>query len=61
MSLTMHTATVPTCVRALNSLAAILGKATAYTEARKIDPKVFTRHPTVSRYVPAVDANPHRE
>ena len=38
MSLTMHTATVPTCTRALNSLAAILEKAAAHTEARKIDP-----------------------
>jgi hypothetical protein len=34
----MHTATVPTCTRALNSLAAILEKAGAYAEARKIDP-----------------------
>jgi hypothetical protein len=41
MSLSMHTATVPTCVRALNSLAAILDKAAAYAEARKIDPKVL--------------------
>jgi uncharacterized protein len=38
MSLTMHTATVPTCTRALNSLAAILEKAAAHAEARKIDP-----------------------
>jgi len=38
MSLTMHTATVPTCTRALSSLAAILDKAAAYTETRKIDP-----------------------
>lgn len=36
MSLTMYTATVPTCTRALNSLAAILEKASAYAEARKI-------------------------
>jgi hypothetical protein len=35
MSLTMHTATVPTCSRALNSLAAILEK------ARKINPAVL--------------------
>jgi hypothetical protein len=34
----MHTATVPTCTRALNSLAAILEKAGAHAEARKIDP-----------------------
>lgn len=38
MSLTMHTATVPTCTRALNNLAAILEKASAYAEARKIEP-----------------------
>jgi uncharacterized protein len=38
MSLTMYTATVPTCTRALNSLAAILEKAAAHVETRKIDP-----------------------
>jgi hypothetical protein len=38
MSLTMYTATVPTCTRALNSLAAILEKAAAHAEARKINP-----------------------
>jgi len=37
MSLTMYTATVPTCTRALSSLAAILDKAAAYAETRKID------------------------
>ena len=37
MSLTMYTATVPTCTRALNSLAAILEKAVTYAEARKIN------------------------
>ena len=41
MSLTMHSATVPTCTRALNSLAAILEKATAHAEARKIDVAVL--------------------
>jgi len=41
MSLTMYTATVPTCTRALNNLAAILEKASAYAEARKIDSKVL--------------------
>lgn len=41
MSLTMHTATVPTCTRALNNLAAILEKAAAHTEARKIGPAVL--------------------
>jgi uncharacterized protein len=38
MSLTMYTATVPTCTRALNSLAAILEKASAHAEARKVAP-----------------------
>jgi hypothetical protein len=37
----MYTATVPTCVRALNSLAAILEKAAAHAETRKIDPAVL--------------------
>ncbi|MGB6309757.1 MAG: DUF1993 domain-containing protein [Steroidobacteraceae bacterium] len=41
MTLTMHTATVPTCSRALNSLAAILEKAAAHAEARKINPAVL--------------------
>ena len=38
MSLTMYTATVPTCTRALNSLAAFLEKASAHAEARKVAP-----------------------
>jgi hypothetical protein len=37
----MYTATVPTCVRALNSLASILEKAAAHAEARKINPTVL--------------------
>lgn len=41
MTLTMYQATVPTFVRALNSLAAILEKAAAYAQARKIDPAVL--------------------
>ncbi|HEV7610988.1 MAG TPA: DUF1993 domain-containing protein [Steroidobacteraceae bacterium] len=41
MSLTMYTATVPTCTRALNSLASILEKAAAHAEARKINPAVL--------------------
>lgn len=41
MSLTMHTAIVPTCTRALSSLAAILEKAALYAESRKIDPKTL--------------------
>ena len=41
MALTLYTATIPTCVRALNNLAAILEKAAAHVEARKIDPAVL--------------------
>jgi len=41
MPLTLYTATVPTCIRALGSLAAILDKAAAHAEARKIDPAVL--------------------
>ena len=41
MSLTMYAATVPTCTRALNNLAAILEKAAAHAEARKIAPAVL--------------------
>jgi hypothetical protein len=37
----MHQATVSTCSRALNNLAAILEKAAAYAETRKIDPAVL--------------------
>jgi hypothetical protein len=37
----MYTATVPTCIRALSSLAAILDKAAAHAQARKIDPAVL--------------------
>jgi uncharacterized protein len=41
MSLTMYAATVPTCTRALNNLAAILEKAAAHADARKIGPAVL--------------------
>ena len=41
MSITMYTATVPTCTRALSSLAAILEKAASHAEARKIDPAIL--------------------
>jgi uncharacterized protein len=41
MSITMHTATVPTCTRALNNLAAILEKAAVHAQGRKIDPAVL--------------------
>src|SRR5258708_4853293 len=38
MSLTIYTTTEPTCTTALSSLAAILEKAAAHAETRKIDP-----------------------
>src|SRR5580700_560813 len=41
MSITLYTATVPTCTRALNSLAALLEKAAAHAQVRKIDPAVL--------------------
>lgn len=41
MAITMYQATVPTCVRALSSLASILEKAEAHAAARKIDPAVL--------------------
>src|ERR1700722_13631973 len=41
MSLTMYTADVAPCARALHSLAAILEKAAAHAEARKITPAVL--------------------
>jgi hypothetical protein len=41
MSITLYTATVPTCTRALNNLAAILEKAAAHALSRKIDPAVL--------------------
>src|ERR1700680_622193 len=41
MSLTMYTATVPTCICALDNLAAILDKAASHTEISKIDPKAL--------------------
>jgi hypothetical protein len=37
----MHQATVSTCSKALNNLAAILEKASAHAQARKIDPAVL--------------------
>jgi hypothetical protein len=40
-TVTMYQATVPTCTRALNSLAAILDKAAVYAQTRKIDPAVL--------------------
>lgn len=41
MSLSMYQASVPVLVRALTSLSAILKKAEAHAEARKIDPAVM--------------------
>ena len=41
MTLSMYQASVPTFVRGLNNLSAILTKAAAYAEAKKIDPSVL--------------------
>lgn len=41
MALSMYQASVPGMMRTLNNLAAILGKAAAHAEARKIDPAVL--------------------
>lgn len=41
MSLTMYQASIPVFVRMLGNLSAILDKAAAHAEARKIDPAVF--------------------
>jgi hypothetical protein len=41
MSLSMHQASVPVIVRALNNLSAILQKGAAHAEAKKFDPSVL--------------------
>ncbi len=41
MSLTLYQASVPPFVRMLGNLSAILGKAAAHAEAKKIDPAIF--------------------
>jgi uncharacterized protein len=41
MTISMYQASVPVCTRMLNNLAAILEKAAAYADARKIDPAVL--------------------
>jgi hypothetical protein len=41
MSISMYHASVPTIVRALNNLAAVLEKADQHAAAKKIDPAVF--------------------
>ncbi len=41
MSLSMYEASIPVFIRMLNNLSAILDKAVANAEARKIDPAVF--------------------
>jgi uncharacterized protein len=41
MTITMHQATVISCTRSLKNLAAILEKAAAYAQARKIEPAVL--------------------
>ena len=44
MSLSMHQISIPVFARALNNLAAILNKAAAHAEARKIDPSVLINY-----------------
>jgi uncharacterized protein len=41
MSLTMYQASIPVFIRMLGNLSAILDKAAAHAEAKKIDPSVF--------------------
>lgn len=41
MSLSMYTASIPTFIRGLTNLSAILEKAAAYAETKKIDPSVL--------------------
>ena len=41
MTISMYQASVPVCIRMLNNLAAVLEKAAAYADARKIDPEVL--------------------
>jgi hypothetical protein len=41
MTLSMYQASIPTFIRGLTNLSAILAKALAHAEARKIDPSVF--------------------
>ncbi|RJG13056.1 DUF1993 family protein [Pseudomonas cavernicola] len=41
MSLSIYQASIPTFIRTLNNLSAILEKAAAHAEAKKIDPSVF--------------------
>jgi len=41
MTISMYQITVPVFKRTLNNLTAILNKAAAHAEARKIDPAVF--------------------
>jgi hypothetical protein len=42
MSLTMYQASIPVFVRMLGNLSAILDKAAAHADAKKIDPLIFT-------------------
>ena len=41
MTISMYQASVPVMIRSINNLVAILGKAKAHAEAKKIDPDVF--------------------
>jgi hypothetical protein len=41
MTISMYEATIPVCIRSMHNLSAILAKAAAHCEARKIDPSVL--------------------
>ncbi|MDY7230346.1 DUF1993 domain-containing protein [Hyalangium rubrum] len=43
MSLSMYQASIPVFIRMLSNLSAILDKAVAHAEAKKIDPSTFTK------------------
>ena len=50
MTITMYQASVPAFQRTLRALDAILDKAAAYAEERKIDPAVLTSRAACSRH-----------
>jgi uncharacterized protein len=52
MTITLYQAAVPTCSRALTSLAAILDKAQLYAQSRKIDPAVLLNTRLIADMLP---------
>jgi uncharacterized protein len=54
MSLSMHQASIPAFVQMLNSLSAILDKAEAHAENRKIDPEVLLNYRLAPDMLPFV-------